>query len=146
MASIRREKTFEPLQLIAVRNPASPLPAGNGWDAARGDFDWPLVEANFHFVTMGRVTSGDAQFFMQPLPLSQLGYQPHPLARGLHDLLWELRGIIQRNRGRARPTGNELRVLAELKEKITAQRRLIWQATFGPASVATPQVEQLRLL
>lgn len=145
MSHSRRDQSHEPLQLIQVKNPLSPLPAHNGWNAALDGFDWDAVERNFNFVTMGRVVSGDAGFYMQPLPLAQLGYRPHPLATELHDQLWALHRFIQVTKGRML-SEQEARTMRERKEQIRQHQRQIWAATFAPKPAPKLQAKQLSLL
>jgi hypothetical protein len=141
----RAQQHHAPLQLIAVNKPLAPLPDNNGWNAETGSFDWPAVERNFNFTSMGRVVAGDSRFYFQPLPAAQLGHQPHPLAVALHDVLWDLHRFLQRTRGR-RLSEAETRTIAESKAKILAAQRQVWAATFEPTPAPAPQVQQLTFL
>lgn len=145
MSQSRRDQSHEPLQLIQVKSPLSPLPANNGWNAARNEFDWEAVERNFNFVTMGRVVTGESSFYMQPLPLAQLGYRPHPLATELHEQLWALHRFIQVTKGRML-SEQEAQTMRERKEQVRQQQRQIWSATFAPKPEPAVQAKQLSLL
>lgn len=140
MSKSARDQGHESLQLIQVKKPLSPLPERYGWCQEANGFDWPLIEANFNFTTMGRVVDGAPQFYMRPLPLAQLGYRPHPLAVALHDTLWEMHRLIQRTRHTTR-TEAEKQTLAGYEARIREKRRQIWTATFETLLAAVEGIQ-----
>lgn len=135
-----------PLQLIEIAKPLSPLPPNYGWRPDGQGFDWAVVERNFSFTMMGRVVTGDERFYGTPLTEPALGYHPDPLAKQLHDLLWQLRGKLQTSGKSERRTGNQKTAIAALEKQIHEAKRAVWVATFEPLCAKAGKVEQASLL